>query len=334
LIIVGKDAMNTAPRRLATRLATTALGLTALAALIASGAAAFGGASSGGASAGNPAFLHPMAFIAVPWLMLVGWGFHALLGRHLRMVDRLAYCDSQLGIERHARQLAERAQLDTHTSLCRLINQQDHVRENERNRIARDIHDDLGQHLLAFKIELSLIQAGTGGAHPLLHQHVGRLLHSVDLAIRALRIIINNLRPLALEQGLQSAIETHLSEFSRLNGIRHELDTDPVAFGCNRDGAVDAMLFRILQESLANVVRHAQATEVKIALNRNGDQLTLKVRDNGIGMAGMPASRGCGLAGIADRVAAAGGRFAIDSEPGAGTLLSLSIPLARLVSHH
>jgi signal transduction histidine kinase len=316
--------MNTAPRRLA----TTALGLAALAALgglLASGAAAFGGANSG-----NPAFFHPVALIAVPWLILVGWGFHALLGRHLRNNDRLAYCDAQLGIERHARQLAERAQADTHTGLCRLIHQQDHVRENERNRIARDIHDDLGQHLLAFKIELSLIQVSTSGAHPLLHQHVGRLLHSVDLTIGSLRAIINNLRPLALEQGLQAAVETHLSEFSRLNGISHELDFDPDAFDRKRDGAVDAMLFRILQESLANVVRHAQATEVQIAFKRSGDQLTLKIRDNGIGMAGLPAARGCGLVGIADRVEAAGGRFAIDSEPGAGTLLSLS----RQVSLH
>jgi signal transduction histidine kinase len=87
-----------------------------------------------------------------------------------------------------------------------------------------------------------------------------------------------------------------------------------------------------LQESLSNIVRHAQATEVKIALRRNGDQLTMQVRDNGIGMAGRPASRGCGLAGMADRVAAAGGQFAIDSEPGAGTLLSLSVPLPRWVA--
>jgi signal transduction histidine kinase len=309
--------MNTAPRRLA----ATVL---ALAALAGSGAVAFG----------NPPFAQPVALIAALWLMLLGWGFHALLGRHLRFNDRLAYSEAQLGIERHGRQLAERALADAHTSLCRLTHQQEHVRENERNRIARDIHDDLGQHLLALKIELSLVQVSTTGAHPLLHQKIGSLLHSLDLTIGSLRAIINDLRPLALEQGLQSAMETQLAEFSRINGIPHQLEADPEAFHANPDRAVDAMLFRILQESLANVVRHAQATEVKIALHRSGDQLTLKVRDNGIGMAGQPASRGCGLVGIADRVAAAGGRFAIDSEPGAGTLLSLSIPLPRPVATH
>ena len=309
--------MNSAPRRLA----ATVL---ALAALAGTGAAAFG----------NPPAAKPAALIAVLWLLLLGWGFHALLGRPLRFNDRLAFSEAQLGIERHARQLAERALADTHTRLCRLIHQQEHVRENERNRIARDIHDDLGQHLLALKIERSLIQVSTNGAHPLLHQKVGSLLHSLDLTIRSLRAIINDLRPLALEQGLRSAMETHLSEFSRVSGIRHELDADPDVFQGNPDRAVDAMLFRILQESLANVVRHAQATEVKIALNRSAGQLTLKVRDNGIGMAGQPATRGCGLVGIADRVSAAGGQFAIDSQPGAGTLLSLSIPLPRPVATH
>jgi signal transduction histidine kinase len=302
--------MHTAARRLA------ATGLV-LFALIGSGAVAFG----------NPPSSQPVMLIAVLWLVLLGWGFHAMLGRHLRFNDRLAYSEAQLGIERHARRLAERSLGDTHTSLCRLIHQQEHVRENERNRIARDIHDDLGQHLLALKIELSLMQVSTNGAHPLLHQKIGSLLRSLDLAIASLRTIINNLRPLALEQGLQAAMETHLCEFSRINGIHHELEADPDAFQANPDRAVNAMLFRILQESLANVARHAQATEVKIALNRSGGQLTLEVRDNGIGMAGHPATRGYGLVGIADRVSAAGGKFVIDSQPGAGTLLSLSIPL-------
>lgn len=307
--------MNIAARRLA----APALALAAL-------------AGAGATASGNVASFHPVLLIAALWLVLLGWGFRAVLARHLRFNDRLAYSETQLGIERQARQLAERALADTHTSLCRLIHQQEHVREQERNRIARDIHDDLGQHLLALKIELSLMQASSSVTPARLHQQVGGLLRGVELTIGSLRSIINDLRPLALEQGLQTAMETHLSEFSRVNGIRHELEAGPDAFLPNRDRAVDAMLFRILQESLANVVRHAQATEVKIALRRDGDQLTMRVRDNGIGMAGQPASRGCGLVGIADRVSAAGGQFAIDSEPGAGTLLSLSVPLPQWAS--
>lgn len=303
------------------RLAATVIGCAAI-------------AVSAAAAHGDWPYAQPLLPVAVLWLILLGWGFHAMLGRHLRFHDRLAYSEAQLGLERHARLQAEKSLGDHHTNLCRLIQQQEHVRESERNRIARDIHDDLGQHMLALKIELSLMQVSTSGAHPLLHQKVGGLLRSLDLAIASLRAIIKDLRPVALEHGLQSAMETHLTEFTRLNGIQHELEADPEAFQPHPDRGVEAMLFRILQESLANVARHAQAAEVKIALVRSGDQLTMNVRDNGIGMAGHPATRGCGLVGIADRVTAAGGKFVIDSTPGAGTLLSLSIPLLRPVATH
>jgi signal transduction histidine kinase len=273
----------------------------------------------------------PLVPLAALWLALLGWAFHVMLRRHLQFHDRLAYSEAQLGVERHARGVAERALADTHGALCRVVQQQEQVRETERNRIARDIHDDLGQNLLALKIELSLTQ-GACGAHPPLQQKIGELADKLGYTIGSLRRIINDLRPLVLERGLQTAIETHLSEFSRVNGIRHELDADPDAFKADPGEGVDAMLFRILQESLANVVRHAQATEVKIALTRDGDLLTMNVQDNGIGMAGGLGAPGRGLAGIADRVAAAGGKFVIDSKPGAGTLLSLSIPLLRPVA--
>jgi signal transduction histidine kinase len=286
-------------------------------------------AASAAVAHGDWPFAQPLVPVAILWLILLGWGFRALLGRHLRFHDRLAYSEAQLAMERHARAQAEKSLGEAHASLCRLVQQQEQVRESERNRIARDIHDDLGQHMLALKIELSLLQVSTSGAHPLVHQKVGALLGSLDQAIASLRAVIKDLRPVALEQGLQSAMQAHLSEFTRLNGIRHELDATPDVFQPGPDRGVDAMLFRILQESLANVARHAQATEVKIALVRNGDLLTMNVRDNGIGMSGQPGASGCGLVGIADRVNAAGGKFLIDSKPGAGTLLSLSIPVLR-----
>ncbi len=271
----------------------------------------------------------PLVPLAALWLTLLGWGFHAALRRHLQFHDQLAFAQSQLELERRARALAEQTLEQTHTALCRKILQQDQVRESERNRIARDIHDDLGQHLMALKIELSLMQGSSQGAHPPIHRKIGALIDQLGLTIQSLRRIINDLRPLELESGLQVAIERHLSDFSRVNGISHELIADPEALKGDTDQAIDAMLFRILQESLANVVRHAEATEVKIALTRRGNLLTLDVRDNGIGMAVHPATRGCGLAGIADRVTAAGGKFAIDSKPGAGTALTLSIPVLR-----
>jgi signal transduction histidine kinase len=274
--------------------------------------------------------LQPMLIAALLWLLALGWGFHRVLRRYLAFQDRVAALQAELRQERCARQMADRALDDAHNALSTLIRGQDQVRDTERKRIARDIHDDLGQNLLALKIELALLQANQGQNNPAAAQMVGRMAGNLDLTIKSLRTIINDLRPLALEDGLQTAIESHLNEFTRINNIRHHLEADPHAFHATPDKGIDATLYRILQESLSNVVRHARATEVKIALTCNAEQLMLKVQDNGVGMAAPPSGTGCGLGGMEERVAALGGKLSVDSQPGAGTLISLSIPLTQL----
>ncbi|NML60169.1 sensor histidine kinase [Massilia sp. RP-1-19] len=274
----------------------------------------------------------PGLLLATIWLLVIGWGFHTLLRHHLRSDDRLCDAQAQLGVERHARALAERALAETHKVLCRLVEQQEGVRDTERRRIARDIHDDLGQNLMALKIELTLLQHATRAASPQLNARIDVMIRNLDLAIKSLRGIINDLRPLALDAGLRYAMECQLSEFTRLNGIRHHFTADPAAF--DTDKAFDAMLFRILQESLSNVARHSQATDVRVALTRDDGQLNLTIRDNGIGLAAADAAQGCGLDGIRDRVAALGGSFAIDSKPGGGCQLSLIIPLGQPIAVH
>ena len=279
------------------------------------------------------AMLSPAVFGAVLWLLVLGWAFRALLRRQLRAADRISETEAQLGLERKSRALAERALADTRRSLCRLMQQQELVRETERNRIARDIHDDLGQNLLALKIELSLLQMRTGGT-PALDEMIGGMLRNLDLSIKSLRAIINDLRPALLEDGLRSAIEWQLGEFARLHGIRYALEADPEAFRTSPGKEVEATLFRILQESLSNVARHAHASEVRIALGCQGGQLTLTVEDNGVGMVGEPSPRGCGLSGIRDRVSVLGGKFTVASQAGVGTRLSLAIPLTPALAAH
>ena len=276
----------------------------------------------------------PTIMLAIFWLLLLGWGFNALLRRHLRLDDQLADKEAQLAVERHARAVSERGLALAHVGLCKLARQQESVRENERQRIARDIHDDLGQNLLALKVDLSLLHVSTTGAHPLISQKVVGMIGNIDLTIASLRAIINDLRPLALEAGFVPAIEWQLNEFSRMHGIRHELRIDRHIAGAGADRECETMLYRILQESLSNVVRHAHATEIMVDLQRSGDTFRLKVKDNGIGMPVAQVSAGCGLAGIRDRVAAIGGSFAIDSLAGVGTILSLSIPLKETLAVH
>ena len=276
----------------------------------------------------------PTLIVAVVWMLLLGWGFHALLRRHLRLDDNLADKEAQLVLERHARATAERALASTHLSLTQLARQQEHVRETERQRISRDIHDDLGQNLLSLKIDLSLLHVSTTGAHPLITEKVDAMMGNLDLTIKSLRGIINDLRPLALETGLRTAIEWQMSEFSRMHGIRHTLQAEAGAFDVQADKERDAMVFRILQESLSNVARHAHATDVAVELQRCGSVLTLTVEDNGVGMPAPVPSGGSGLAGMRERAAAIGGRFAIDSRPSAGTLLTLTFPLLQAFAVH
>ncbi|HEY0063957.1 MAG TPA: sensor histidine kinase [Telluria sp.] len=276
----------------------------------------------------------PVMIIAALWMLLLGWGFHALLRRHLKLDDELSERESQLSYERHARSSAERALASTHVSLCKMARQQESVREAERQRIGRDIHDDLGQHLLALKIDLSLLQVSTSGAHPLINQKLGAMIGNLDRTIVSLRAVINDLRPLALAAGLPAAIEWQLSELTRMHGIAHVLQVEPRCFDGSADAERDATVFRILQESLSNVVRHAHATEVTVALSRCANVLTMTVRDNGVGMPLPRGTGGNGLPGIGERAAAIGGRFSIDSQPGSGTLLTLSFPLIQSCALH
>ena len=272
----------------------------------------------------------PALMVAALWLLALGWVFHTLLRYRVGVDDRHGDTQVQLGLERHARALAERALAETHKVLCRLLEQQEGVRDTERRRIARDIHDDLGQNLMALKIELTLLQRSTRGANPQLNAHLGIMIRNLDLAIKSLRGIINDLRPPALEAGLRYAMEWQLSEFSRLNGIEHYFSADPAAFDNGK--ALDAMLFRILQESLSNVARHAQATEVRVDLTCTPGHVNLDIRDNGTGIKHQHAADCRGLDGIRDRVAALGGSVSIDSPPGGGCQLCIAVPRTQALA--
>jgi signal transduction histidine kinase len=204
------------------------------------------------------------------------------------------------------------------------------VLHEERLRIAGDIHDDLGQNLLTLKIELGALQSFPG-LPPSARVHLATLLSHTDAAVRSMRGIINGLRPVGLEHGLRCAVERQLSEFSRINGIQYQLEA--AQYGSDAACAADATLFRVLQESLSNIARHASATEVRIALCRTADELSMTVRDNGVGMRDGPPRQGCGLLGIEHRVAAAGGCFVLASTPGQGTALTISLPTAPIAAN-
>jgi signal transduction histidine kinase len=264
---------------------------------------------------------------ALLWVVVcavAGW----LLRINLRHHRHLGEMEKRLARERAARAATEQALTDSHGIVCKLVLEQAGVRDAERSRIARDIHDELGQNLLALRIDLSLMQVATNGMHPAIHQKVGLMASNLDMAIRSLRAVINNLRPLALGEGLESAIERQLAEFTRMSGIEHSLEIGAGALdGCDDARGLDAILYRVLQESLSNVARHARASRVNVSFARDGGLLKLRVQDDGVGFQGPAGAGRCGLAGMHERASAAGGRLEVSSSPGVGTTIELALPL-------
>lgn len=206
----------------------------------------------------------------------------------------------------------------------RLASGQHKAREQERLRIGRDIHDDLGQHLLTLKIDLAMLQTSTPDADPLLARQLAMMARNVDLSIAALRCVIHDLRPPALDAGLQAACDGLLADFKRTTGIDCSCDYQLDAAAGSAHGP---LLYHALQEALANIARHARATHVQLCLQQAGDTLACRISDDGVGLTGSPPRLGCGLSGMHERVAAAGGSLHIESHSGAGTTLSLSLPL-------
>lgn len=217
-----------------------------------------------------------------------------------------------------ARELAE-----ARRQIARLSASQHSLRDAERRRIARDLHDDLGQQLLALSMDAGALAAG----HPALQRPLDQLQERIQQAIRAMRAIVDDLPAEALHSGLEGAVHQQIAQFSRLSGIRCQLDAEAAAFAGPATAGIEGVLYRVLQESLSNIVRHAQASEVSVGLRRQEQRLNLTVRDNGVGLAQAPARRGNGLRNIAQRVSEAGGRFDVASTPGAGTALTMSFPI-------
>jgi signal transduction histidine kinase len=211
--------------------------------------------------------------------------------------------------------------------LRQLASYQEHIKEEERKRIARDIHDELGQSLLALRIDVSMLHARTSTMHPKLNEKASDALNHIDTAIRSVRGIINDLRPPVLDLGLQAAIEWQLDEFRQRSGIDCTMQAKDADSHCDLDEKRATTLFRIVQESLSNITRHAQATQVHVELYGEGRRLYLRIKDNGVGMTDQKKLNSFGLVGMKERVSMLGGELKIDSAPGKGTVLTIAMPL-------
>ncbi len=204
------------------------------------------------------------------------------------------------------------------------------VREEERTRLARDIHDELGQVLTALKIDLSWLTKRFSADQKLRLEKMRSMSKLVDTTIQKVKMISAELRPWLLDDfGLAAAIEWQAGEFQQLTGIRTEISPKPKDIALDRERST--ALFRVFQELLTNVARHADATEVKVSLIEKADRIVLKVGDNGNGITKEQVSdpRAFGLLGIRERVHFWQGESKISGTPGKGTTAVVSIPLAN-----
>ena len=211
-----------------------------------------------------------------------------------------------------------------------LSDHQQTIKEEERKRIALDIHDDLGQNLMALRIDVSMLHSRTGANHPRLNQQVERVLETIDSTIKSVRAIINDLHPSTLELGLCAAVEWLLKQFERRGAINYRLLIHDDSASVKLDNRQTAAIFRVVQESLTNIVRHAQASAVEVSLKLGAHWISVVISDNGIGM--LPGDHGkaasYGLKSIKERIGALGGEVTIDSHPGGGTVLAILMPVA------
>lgn len=209
------------------------------------------------------------------------------------------------------------------------------IREEERTRIAREMHDHFGQSLSVLKMDLSWLKKRLPAEPPDLHDKLGAMASVIDSTLHMVHAVCAELRPVILDDfGLAAAIEWQAEEFRGHTGIECEVHVPDAEIDLNKDQST--AMFRIFQEALTNVVRHAQATRVTVRLEREDHRVVLVVEDNGRGI--MPeeieSNRSFGVIGIRERLYPWSGEVRFAGYPGKGTRVEVSLPEQKKARRH
>ena len=279
--------------------------------LLISGLAVFGASEGAGPFAGDPAPSNGLLMLEL-YLAVV-----ALTGLFLAAATA-------------ERRSAEREALESREQLRALTNRLQAAREEERTLIAREIHDELGQQLTGVKMAASSLRRKLPAGRDDLSGRCDELIALADDSVKTVRRIATDLRPGILDDlGIVASMQWLTDEFERRTGIA-------ASFECNRDDyALDShrstALFRILQEALTNVTRHANAASVNVKLDIGGESALLTVDDDGVGIRGNPAgdSGSLGIVGMRERAELLGGKLVVEPGPGtAGTRVLAQLPVS------
>jgi PAS domain S-box-containing protein len=207
------------------------------------------------------------------------------------------------------------------------------VREQERKNIARDIHDELGQQLTILKMDVAWIIKKLQDPDEILKGQLKGLLDTIDGTMRSVRRMCSELRPALLDDlGLIAAMEWHAREFEKNTGIAVELALPAESLMLVPE--IKTGLFRIFQESLTNIARHAQAGHINVSLQEKDNTLVLNIGDDGKGFdtALLNEKRTLGILGMEERSLMMGGKYVIESEPGKGTTVKVTVPLKKKIT--
>jgi signal transduction histidine kinase len=203
--------------------------------------------------------------------------------------------------------------------------------ERERTRIAREIHDELGQELTSLKFDVAWLKERAAGANKLVEiEKLTSILKNIDGAISSVRRIATELRPAVLDTlGLTAAIEWQAKDFQDRTGIKCKLNSMEEDIQLNDETATT--VFRIFQESLTNVARHANATEVGVGVDRIDGRLIMQIEDNGKGLDPSTIHRrySLGIIGMQERVRLLNGELTIEGREGSGTIVHVEVPIAN-----
>ena len=228
------------------------------------------------------------------------------------------------------RKLAEKEMEESSQKLRQLTTHLLNIREEERKRIGREIHDELGQQLTAIKMDISWIAKKTDPSQEAFKTKLQNVIALLDGGNQSIRRILNELRPVILDDyGLLEALRWQAQQFTANTHI-------PVAMTASESDMripeeISTCIFRIFQEALTNITRYAKATQVKVSLDIDSDSVLMNIEDNGLGFDTelTKTKKSFGILGMKERVASLNGRFDLSSVPGNGTRISIHIPITQ-----
>ncbi len=250
------------------------------------------------------------------------WTNRAICDKHNNIVEFQA-----VGRDITIRKQAEQALKDSREQLRNLSAHLQSVREKERMFIAREIHDELGQVLTALKMDLVWLKNRLPGDQVPLHDKMRSMVELVDKTGETVQRISAELRPGLLDDlGLAAAIEWQTEEFQKRTGIPCEISLEPEDFFAEQD--ISTAIFRIFQETLTNIARHAYASRISVMLHDKDKEITLEVKDNGRGISEEQVfhPQSLGILGIRERVNLLSGSVSIIGSPDRGTTVTVRIP--------